>query len=121
MPLVSRLVTAPSPKEMWVLALVCRRGNVRSQGIGAIRVGEYETLVEVAEQLAPAFARAASEPDERNPKVRIRPWDPARRPENLGRRADGPGFKNRPPHRSERKPDRQSPKNARRGGPRHTP
>ncbi len=58
-----------------VLAMVCRRGDVRSKDIGAIRIGENRTVVEVATHLAAQFERAAGRPDSRNPKLKIRPWD----------------------------------------------
>ncbi len=63
-----------SPSRL--LAMVCRRGGVRSQHIGAIRIGPHRSVVDVASNLADEFARATQQPDARNPKVKIRPWNP---------------------------------------------
>ena len=56
-----------------LLAMVCRRGNVRSQHIGVIQVGPRGSTVDVASHLAAEFERAARKPDPRNPRVKIRP------------------------------------------------
>ncbi len=55
-----------------LLALVCRRGNIRGSDVGAIRVGRTSSQVEVATDVAESFARSAGEPDPRDPRVRIR-------------------------------------------------
>lgn len=55
-----------------VLAMVCRRGGVRSQHIGAIQIGPHRSVVDVASHLADEFARAARRPDPRNPRIEIR-------------------------------------------------
>jgi len=67
-----------------LLAMVCRRGGVRSQHIGAIRVGPHRSVVDVASHLADEFARAAEQPDTRNPRVKIRPWNGAGSPDHFG-------------------------------------
>ncbi len=56
-----------------LLAMVCRRGNVRGQHIGAIEIGPSGSTVDVASHLAADFERAARKPDPRNPRVKIRP------------------------------------------------
>ncbi|MDC0744468.1 DEAD/DEAH box helicase [Polyangium mundeleinium] len=56
-----------------LLALVCRRGGIRSDQVGAIHVGDFSSSVEVATPVASDFARSAARPDERDPRVRIRP------------------------------------------------
>jgi ATP-dependent RNA helicase DeaD len=55
-----------------LLALVCRRGGVGGHEIGAIDVGPVFSTVHVASGAAEAFARAAREPDPRDPRVLIR-------------------------------------------------
>jgi ATP-dependent RNA helicase DeaD len=55
-----------------LLALVCRRGGVRGQDIGAIYVEPQFSIVHVESGSADAFARAASRPDPRDPRVVIR-------------------------------------------------
>lgn len=60
------------PRRM--LALVCRRGGVRSNSIGAIRIGDHGSIVEVRKQDMQTFEKAASQPDTRDPRIKIRPW-----------------------------------------------
>jgi ATP-dependent RNA helicase DeaD len=62
-----------SPSRL--LAMVCRRGDIRGNQVGAIRIGDRTSLVEVASDVADAFGRAAGRPDPRNAKIRIRPWE----------------------------------------------
>jgi ATP-dependent RNA helicase DeaD len=57
-----------------LLAMVCRRGKIDSNQVGAIKIADFSAVVEVASDVANAFAAAAQPPDPRNPKVRIRPW-----------------------------------------------
>lgn len=55
-----------------LLALVCRRGDVRGNAIGAIRIERTFALVDVSDAVAEGFERAAAEPDPRDPRVVIR-------------------------------------------------
>jgi len=57
-----------------LLAMVCRRGNVPGRAVGQIRIGEFRSVFEVDVKLADNFARAASQLDKRNPRVKIRRW-----------------------------------------------
>lgn len=52
-----------------VLAMVCRRGNIRGKDVGAIVVGDRFTMFDVHAEVAEAFAAAASLPDPRDPLV----------------------------------------------------
>ncbi len=58
-----------------LLALVCRRGNIRGADVGAIRIARAYAVVNVAGIAAQAFAAAASAPDPRDPRVTIRRED----------------------------------------------
>jgi len=58
------------PRRM--LALVCRRGDVRGNDIGAIRIERNFALVDVADAVAESFERSAAEPDPRDARVVIR-------------------------------------------------
>jgi ATP-dependent RNA helicase DeaD len=69
-----------------VLALVCRRGGIRSGSIGAIRVAESHCTVEVASDVVIPFAKAAGRIDPRDPKVSIRPAGDGRAALALGPR-----------------------------------
>ena len=78
------------PRRM--LALVCRRGNVRSSSIGAIRIGDHGSIVEVRKQDTQTFEQAASRPDARDPRIKIRPWlEPAERGKKFPSKPGFPG------------------------------
>ena len=50
----------------WLLPVICRLGHVTKKEIGAIRIGDRETMVEIARSVAPRFAwavRRASDDD----------------------------------------------------------
>jgi ATP-dependent RNA helicase DeaD len=61
-----------------LLALVCRRGEIRGADVGAIEIGKTSSTFEVAEDVAREFARAARKPDSRDERVRIELFDPGR-------------------------------------------
>jgi ATP-dependent RNA helicase DeaD len=63
-----------------LMAIVCRRGNIRGSDVGAIRVGARSSTVEVAASVAQAFGEAALAPDPRDPRVRIRRYEAQERP-----------------------------------------
>jgi ATP-dependent RNA helicase DeaD len=75
--------------ERRLLAVVCRRGGVRSKDVGSIAVGERSSMVEVSERMAQAFARAATRPDQRDPRVRFRRWQDAPGTRQQDRRTAG--------------------------------
>jgi ATP-dependent RNA helicase DeaD len=56
-----------------LLALVCRRGNIRGADVGAIRIARNYAVMNVAGIASQAFAAAASAPDPRDPRITIRP------------------------------------------------
>ena len=75
----------------WLLPLICRRGGVTRTEVGAIRIGPRSSPFEIAAEVAADFARAARQPDPRDPQVMIVPVHaegprPDRRPH-----ARGPG------------------------------
>jgi ATP-dependent RNA helicase DeaD len=59
-----------------VLALACRRGQVRGSDVGAIRIEADHAIVEVAASVAEHFAEHAARPDRRDKRVLIRPLAP---------------------------------------------
>ena len=76
-----------------LLPLVCRRGNIRGSDVGAIRIERRWSIVDVASEVAEAFARAAGEPDARDSRITIEPVQ-ARSPQ----RKDGaPSPRSSPP------------------------
>jgi ATP-dependent RNA helicase DeaD len=67
-----------------LVAMLCRRGNVRGTDIGAIRVGATSSTVEVAAAVAQGFAESTREPDPRDPRVLVTPFSgvPVREPQS---------------------------------------
>jgi ATP-dependent RNA helicase DeaD len=57
------------PRRM--LAVVCRRGNIRGTDVGAIRIGPTSTIIEVRNQVASEFAARVRQPDPDEPRIRI--------------------------------------------------
>jgi ATP-dependent RNA helicase DeaD len=57
-----------------LLAVVCRRGGIKSSDVGAITIGGQSSMVEVNPTLAQAFARSAARPDPRDPRIKFREW-----------------------------------------------
>ncbi len=55
----------------WLLPLICRRGNVTRNEVGAIRIGPRDTTFEIAGEAVTNFTAASSEADPRAPHVRI--------------------------------------------------
>jgi len=54
--------------------MICRRGEVSSEEVGAIRVNSRSSRVEVTREVASRFEKAAGREDPKDPKVKIRPW-----------------------------------------------
>ncbi len=46
----------------WLLPMLCRRGNISKQDIGAIRIFDHETKVEIAQAAAADFAANMARP-----------------------------------------------------------
>ncbi|HEY5958548.1 MAG TPA: DEAD/DEAH box helicase, partial [Polyangiaceae bacterium] len=54
-----------------LLAILCRRGNIRGADVGAIRIGPTSSIVEVRHDVAADFATNAMVPDPAEPRIRI--------------------------------------------------
>ncbi len=111
----------------WVLPLICRRGHITKNEVGAIRIGPNETAFQIPRAIAAKFASAIQRSAEGEDDVRIEPSEgpiqgarpgPAPRP-TLHRAApagDGPrpqrNAPNRPagPPRHHAKPYRKGPR-----------
>jgi len=74
----------------WLLPMLCRRGKVTKQDIGAIRIFERETKFEVSEAVAKEFLANVSRPD--GDQIRIEPDSEGatRAPDRPARRAFDP-------------------------------
>jgi len=55
-----------------LLAMVCRRGETRGADVGQIRIARGFSIVEIAADVADAFAETVAKPDPRNPRVFIK-------------------------------------------------
>lgn len=51
---------ADNADPRWILPLLCRRGHVTRGEIGAIRIGQHETFVQIPRAIADRFAAAAA-------------------------------------------------------------
>jgi ATP-dependent RNA helicase DeaD len=65
------LGAADKAEPGWLLPLICRRGGVTRNEVGAIRVGGTFTEFQIAGDAAQDFALAAARPDPRAPHVTI--------------------------------------------------
>lgn len=102
----------------WILPLICRRGHISRNEIGAIRIAQHETMFEVpgavADRFLAAVRRTASEGDD---DVEIIAADGKPREAARENRREHAGRDNRP----QRPPHRGSPRHdgPRSDGPRH--
>ncbi|MGV3553745.1 MAG: DEAD/DEAH box helicase [Croceibacterium sp.] len=77
----------------WILPLLCRRGHITRNEIGAIRIAADETHVEIPRALQAKFdaalarTAASEDPDD---AVRIEPSTPPRQQARENRRSEGP-------------------------------
>ena len=81
-----------------LLAVVCRRGNVDSAQVGAMRINNKSATVQIASDVAAQFEKLAAKPDKRNPQVKFRRW--LNDPGGLKKKTKG----NRPPPKGRPKP-----------------
>ena len=61
--------TGASPSR--ILGHVCRRGDVNSRSVGAIKIGDTTSTFEVEGSAAADFEKRAHRPDARDPKLKI--------------------------------------------------
>jgi ATP-dependent RNA helicase DeaD len=98
----------------WLLPLICRRGNITRQEVGAIRIFERETKFEVSAGAAQRFAHAVRKMGEDDVEIVPASAAPARGQEEAPRRppqAPGPRTKKHAARVDEgRKPDRGPPR-----------
>ncbi|AJP72350.1 DEAD/DEAH box helicase [Sphingomonas hengshuiensis] len=99
----------------WVLPLICRRGALTKNDIGAIRIGPNETMFQVPRAIASKFAAAVAKTAEADEDVRIEAA-PDGPPQHDGPRGhDGPRPQRNGPNRSG--PPRSGPGGPPRGRP----
>jgi ATP-dependent RNA helicase DeaD len=93
----------------WILPLLCRRGHITKNEIGAIRIAAGETMFEVpraaAARFAAALKRTAGGDSDGEGGIRIEPVEGKPRDAARDNRRAGP-----PPPRHKAKPFRERPK-----------
>jgi len=98
----------------WLLPLLCRRGHITKNEIGAIRIAANETMFEIpraaAGKFAAALKRTAGGDGDGEGSVRIEPVEGKPRDAARENRRSGP-----PPVRHQAKPFRKAPKPHRKG------
>jgi ATP-dependent RNA helicase DeaD len=91
----------------WLLPMLCRKGNVTRQEIGAIEIFDHETRVEIADSVASQFAFNMGRPGGEN--IRVQPMgEIAQRP------AGNAAPRDRDQKRKPKAPPNKKPKNAER-------
>jgi len=91
----------------WILPLLCRRGHITRNEIGAIRIGPEETYFQIPRQIADKFAAAAARSAERDgdeDPVVIEPSETGPRDAAKGNRKRQPGRSNADAPRVKAKP-----------------
>ncbi len=91
--------TKKNADPKWLLPMLCRRGKITKQDIGAIRISERETTFEVSEQAARQFLANVRKPDA--DPIRITPVEGSRPLE--GPRAHAPEQSWAPPRKKRKK------------------
>jgi ATP-dependent RNA helicase DeaD len=74
----------------WLLPLLCRRGHITKNEVGAIRIGDQETAFEVRAQVAERFAEALRRTAGGEDDVRIEPLGERPAPPQVRRRGPPP-------------------------------
>ncbi len=92
----------------WILPLICRRGHITKNEIGAIRIGPNETFFQIPSAIAAKFAAAVARTTEGEEDVRIEPSRDGP-PQHGGARGphQGGGGGGRPSHHSGPRPPHQ--------------
>jgi ATP-dependent RNA helicase DeaD len=62
---------AANADPRWMIPVICRRGGITKNEIGAIRIMDRETQFEVIAQAAERFAEEARRPDAKDPNIRF--------------------------------------------------
>jgi len=62
---------AANADPRWMIPVICRRGGITKNEIGAIRILDTETHFEVAAHAAEGFAAQARQPDTKDPNIRF--------------------------------------------------
>ncbi len=90
----------------WILPLICRRGHITKNEVGAIRIGPNETAFQVPRALASKFMAAVQRTTTEDDDVRIEPSEGPIQQGGPRAQRNGP---NRPAPRHHAKPYRKGP------------
>jgi ATP-dependent RNA helicase DeaD len=112
----------------WLLPMLCRRGSIKKEDIGTIRILDTITEFEISARVADRFAARIRRPDKedsirieamkdapRREEVREKEWTPKSHGKNA-KTPDKPAF-DKKPHYDTKRRDRAEPAHA--GKPRH--
>ena len=90
----------------WLLPMICRRGHITRNEIGAIRIGQHESWFQIPRAIAPKFADALARtgsPDDDQDAIHIERSDEGPRMEARKNRKDaGKNFANKPDRKGHR-------------------
>jgi ATP-dependent RNA helicase DeaD len=104
---------AERAEPRWILPLLCRAGDLSKDDIGAIRVQETETFVELRETAVPGLMSRLDAGGALEKGVKVRPAEapPAGGPRGeRPERPDRPERRERPPHQDRREDRRDAPR-----------
>jgi ATP-dependent RNA helicase DeaD len=98
----------------WLLPMICRRGGIEKQDIGAIRIMDTTTEFEISERVAESFAVQVRRPDKED-NIRIEPLADAPQDQAPSKKRSHPprreaGVADRSEHRNEKFRDERGPK-----------
>jgi len=87
----------------WLLPMLCRKGNISKQDVGAIRIFENETKFEIMGELAEQFAINMRRPDKENIRVERLPGGPDLTGSEPSGKPGKPKFKMKAKHKAHAK------------------
>ena len=106
----------------WLLPLICRRGHITRNEIGAIRIGQHESWFQVPRAIAPKFAetleRTFSSDDEQDAIVIAESSEGPRVEARSNRKAGGARVQAKPFHKGKGDKPRFEPKQGKKKGSR---
>ena len=103
-----------SAEPRWLLPLICRRGHITRNEIGAIRIGQHESWFQIPRAIAPKFAKTLehtfASDDEQDAIVITESSDGPRVEARSNRKAGGPRVQAKPLRKGKRDKARFEPK-----------
>ncbi len=82
----------------WLLPMLCKRGNINKRNVGAIRIFDRESKVEIAPGVADAFAAAVAAPGPKGDNIAIERTDAPGGTPDRNSSGPRPSLRRRPEH-----------------------